>query len=400
MAPSVGRIAGVGLAIAALTIAILAAVLFSDLSRERVLSQELLAAQQVKADLESLKDALHRLRFAAFAFAITGKQSHASDFERERVVIDGEMQILRAKASEQPVLAPSLARLEPVTRDLLDVAGLLVMAHRGGPDGARSAAASPDAIDEQEKVAIHAVQSAMDAVASEIASRTIEQINLGEKRRLYVSWLVAGSLLLLVGLVIAFRQSQQRSLEVQHRIEQLAHYDSLTGLPNRRLIHDRLDQALALAERNGAPFSLLLFDLDGFKAVNDRLGHAAGDKLLADVGERARACVRASDTVGRLGGDEFVAILPETDHQGAERVARKLLELLALPYELPPERVFVSASIGGSQFPSDARNGDELLRTADAALYAAKREGKNRYCLYGRDLRTRAPEAGVPAVEP
>jgi diguanylate cyclase (GGDEF)-like protein len=395
---SAGRIAGTGLAIAAITIAILAAVLLSDLARERALSQELLAAQQVKADLESLKGALQRLRFATFAYAATGQQPYAGDFERERVVIEGELQNLRAKAPEQPAVAEQLAGLEPATRDLLDLSGIIVLARRTGRAGANSGTAAPDMAEEQGKIAIGAVQKTMDTLAKEITSRSIEQIDLGEKRRLYVSWLVAGSVIVLVGLVIAFRQSQQRTREAQRRIEQLAHFDLLTGLPNRSLLHDRMDQAIALAARHAAPAALLLIDLDGFKGVNDTLGHAAGDKLLATVGERARVCMRASDTVGRIGGDEFVAILPETDPDGAERVARKLLDMLAMPFELGPEVVSVSASIGGSFYPADGRDSNELLNAADVALYAAKREGKNRYHAYSRESDALAPSRGVPPL--
>jgi diguanylate cyclase (GGDEF)-like protein len=395
---SAGRIAGAGLAIAASTIAILAAVLLNDLSRERTLSQEMLAAQQVKVDLESLMGALQRLRFATFAFAMTGQQPHAADFERERVVIEGELENLRAKASEQPAFAEQLAGLEPIARDLLDVSGVLVLSRRANRTGARTGATAFDMAEEQGKLAIEAVQRAMDAVAREITTRSVEQIDLGERRRLYVSWLVAGSVIVLLGLVIAFRLSQQRGREAQRRIEQLAHFDPLTGLPNRSLLHDRLGHAITLAARNAAPAALLLFDLDGFKGVNDTLGHAAGDKLLATVGERARACMRASDTVGRLGGDEFVAILPETDRDGAERVALKLLEMMAMPFELGPEVVSVSASMGGSFYPADGGDGDELLKAADVALYAAKREGKNRYHAYSGESDAKAPSRGVPPL--
>jgi diguanylate cyclase (GGDEF)-like protein len=121
-----------------------------------------------------------------------------------------------------------------------------------------------------------------------------------------------------------------------------------------------------------------MFDLDGFKEVNDRWGHAAGDRVLGQVGARARQGVRASDTVGRLGGDEFMAILPEASLAGALAVAEKLLESLALPYALERAEARVSASIGVSVFPEDGADGESLQRAADAALYVAKRDGKNR----------------------
>jgi diguanylate cyclase len=171
---------------------------------------------------------------------------------------------------------------------------------------------------------------------------------------------------------------EQRERAAQRRIEHLAHYDMVTGLPNRALLTDRLEQEIARARRARQGFALLMFDLDGFKSVNDTWGHAAGDRVLAEVGARSRQSVRASDTVGRLGGDEFMAILPETSLAGALAVADKLLEALALPYPVARDEARLSASVGVSVFPEDGAEGEALQRAADAALYAAKREGKNR----------------------
>jgi diguanylate cyclase (GGDEF)-like protein len=158
----------------------------------------------------------------------------------------------------------------------------------------------------------------------------------------------------------------------------------VTGLPNRALLSDRMAQETARARRGSSHFAVLLFDLDGFKKVNDTWGHAAGDRVLTLVGERARKCMRASDTVGRLGGDEFLAVLPETTLQGALGVAEKLREALYRPYPVDkaggPEKTTaqLSASIGVSLFPDHGLDPEALQRAADAALYRAKREGRNR----------------------
>ena len=152
----------------------------------------------------------------------------------------------------------------------------------------------------------------------------------------------------------------------------------VTGLPNRALLADRLAQETARARRDNLGFAVLLFDLDGFKAVNDTWGHAAGDRVLALVGERVRKCVRASDTVGRLGGDEFLAILPGTSLEGAIGVADKLRDSLREPYALDGATAHLSSSVGVSLFPDHAIDPEQLQRAADAALYRAKREGKNR----------------------
>lgn len=176
--------------------------------------------------------------------------------------------------------------------------------------------------------------------------------------------------------------SERKEMEAQ--LENLAHYDSLTGLPNRMLLHDRLEQAIATAERQRQHFALLFIDLDGFKPVNDAHGHAVGDEVLKLVGQRLNLVIRGMDTAARLGGDEFVVILTDIrNRENAERVAEKIIGELSLPYQVAGETISISASIGASLYPSDQKAGDELLRTADEAMYRAKRDGKRRVKFYG-----------------
>lgn len=366
---SASRIAGAGLAIAAVVIAALAALLFSDVEKESALSREVIAAQEVKDGLESLREGLQRLAIALVARGAAGHAPLAQVIARERVGIEADLDYLRAKAAEQPRFAPALAATEGPARDFLDEAALASLR----PESSGSLA--PDA----EGQALAAVRRAMAVVTGDVHERTLAQIRLAEGRRSLVKWLLAGTIAVVLGLVVAFVQSQRRARRDRERIEYLAHYDRLTGLPNRGLLDDRLAQAVQLAARQAEPLAVLLFDLDGFKAVNDTLGHASGDALLEQVGIRARACMRASDTVGRLGGDEFLAILPATDAAGARAVAAKLLEAIAQPYALGRETAVVGVSIGGAFHPADGRDPDTLTQAADAALYLAKREGRNRY---------------------
>lgn len=159
-----------------------------------------------------------------------------------------------------------------------------------------------------------------------------------------------------------------------------AHYDGLTALPNRTLFAQRLNQGLSQAERNDAVCALFYIDLDGFKAVNDTLGHAAGDLLLQEVGQRLLACVRDSDTVARLGGDEFAIILPQVSgRDGARLVAENVLRALAQVFSLNGKQAQVSASIGIAFYPDHAATADALMRAADAAMYAVKAAGKGNY---------------------
>jgi diguanylate cyclase (GGDEF)-like protein/PAS domain S-box-containing protein len=161
----------------------------------------------------------------------------------------------------------------------------------------------------------------------------------------------------------------------EERIQRVAHHDSLTGLPNRLLFNDRLDQAISLARRDCRQFALLYLDLDGFKPVNDALGHAAGDELLKAVGTRILRQVRESDTVARVGGDEFSVILHDiAGREVAETVARKVAAALCAPFELGGEKrsVSIGTSIGIALYPADAREADALVKAADAAMYNAK----------------------------
>jgi len=166
-------------------------------------------------------------------------------------------------------------------------------------------------------------------------------------------------------------------LTVEQRLERLAHYDSLTGLPNRSLLLDRLEQAIERAIRLGKKVALLYLDLDDFKLVNDVHGHLAGDELLKAAAQRMETCVRAVDTVARLGGDEFVVLVPDsngTDDAGT--VARKLLAALTPPYDIEGHAVASPPSIGISLYPDDGGSAEELMKRADVAMYQAKRGGR------------------------
>ena len=156
----------------------------------------------------------------------------------------------------------------------------------------------------------------------------------------------------------------------------LAYHDQLTGLPNRRLLMDRLTQAMSQAGRQHKQVGLLLLDLDQFKSVNDRLGHAAGDKVLQQVAERLSACIRSCDTACRFGGDEFVIMLPEIDGwASADAVAHKIRTRLVAPFVLDDRVIVLTASIGIAIYRADGRDGSELIREADSAMYLAKARG-------------------------
>ncbi|MCC7254021.1 EAL domain-containing protein [Hyphomicrobium sp.] len=171
------------------------------------------------------------------------------------------------------------------------------------------------------------------------------------------------------------------------KLDRLAHHDELTGLPNRRLLKARLDQALARAVREGETGAVVFVDLDRFKLVNDSLGHSAGDELLTLVAKRLRNGLRAGDFLARFGGDEFIVLLEQTSGERAASVAAHLINRLGEPFVLSTgDEIFSGASVGISLFPRDGTSSEEVLQHADAALYQAKSAGRSTYRHYSSDL--------------
>ena len=176
-------------------------------------------------------------------------------------------------------------------------------------------------------------------------------------------------------------------LDKQERLNYLAYFDVLTGLPNRTLFYERLTQGLALARRNQSVLAVLSVDLDNFKTVIDTLGHGIGDLCLQEVGRRLTACLRETDTVGRMSGDKFSIILPEIENtEAAANVARKVIASGRKAYLIDSHELFVSASIGITLFPDDADSSDALVGNADSAMYRAKDQGRNTYQFFTAEM--------------
>ncbi|HEY8354718.1 MAG TPA: EAL domain-containing protein [Methylophilaceae bacterium] len=183
--------------------------------------------------------------------------------------------------------------------------------------------------------------------------------------------------------------TEQRRVAAQ--LEQLAHYDNITGLPNRVLFQDRLEQEIRLSRRTGLPTVLMFIDIDRFKEVNDTLGHAHGDALLSEAARRLSSCVRATDTVARFGGDEFVVILSQMqDLDSTNRIAERMLELMTAPFHLQNEVAYVSISIGIAVFPTDSDCSETLIKNADQAMYLVKTSGRNNYTYFTRSMQDEA----------
>lgn len=185
----------------------------------------------------------------------------------------------------------------------------------------------------------------------------------------------------------SFNAMAEKRQQIEAALRDQAHHDKLTKLPNRHLFDDRLAQALIQAKRHKRSFAIHLLDLDGFKKVNDTLGHPVGDELLKAVATALTGCVRTSDTVARMGGDEFTVIQTEfKDRQGAVDVATRIVTALSQPFKLGDHVTQIGVTIGIAIYPTDGADAGQLQQNADLALYVGKAKGKNRYVFYDSEM--------------
>ena len=223
-----------------------------------------------------------------------------------------------------------------------------------------------------------------------------EMANIHKNGTSYVEWLSIHTLKDEQGLVSHYITifsdiSERKTAEA--RLVYMAKHDVLTDLPNRVLLQDRLIQAIIHAEQEKCSVAVMVMDIDRFKVVNDALGHLVGDKLLQEAANRIREAVRAGDTVSRQGGDEFVIMLPNiVETSILDTIALELLKVVSAPYFINGNEIEVTTSIGISLFPSHGQDGDVLIKHADAAMYYAKKVGRNNYQFFTREMRERAQE--------
>ncbi len=218
--------------------------------------------------------------------------------------------------------------------------------------------------------------------------------NKRKNGEIYPEWLTISQVLdergKLTHHIAVFLDITERKKE-EERIQYLANFDVLSGLPNRYLLNDRAEQAVAQAQRHQSKVGWLFIDLDHFKNINDSLGHDVGDELLKQVALRLKACLRRSDTLARLGGDEFIAVLTDiTEENEAAYVAEKMIDTLSRPFEVGESRLHITPSIGISLYPDDGETQVQLMRNADLAMYRAKDSGRNRFAFYEEEMNAKA----------
>lgn len=186
------------------------------------------------------------------------------------------------------------------------------------------------------------------------------------------------------GMVISIVDITQRK-EAEDCMWRMAYYDALTGLPNRRLLYERMNLAMAHARRNKYLLGILFCDIDGLKRVNDNLGHDKGDQVLVTVAQRLQSILRESDTVARIGGDEGVVLIDHvTQPEDVAVVAKKILDVIRMPMKIGHQEVCITVSVGIALYPDDGKDIEELLKKADVAMYRAKKQGKNTYQFYNQ----------------
>jgi diguanylate cyclase (GGDEF)-like protein/PAS domain S-box-containing protein len=228
------------------------------------------------------------------------------------------------------------------------------------------------------KASRDAAEASRDALERAVAERTVELQAANERLQAEIA------------------DRRQAEMRAQH----LADHDALTGLPNRRLLEDRLTQALASSQRNRKQTAVMFVDLDRFKIINDSLGHSAGDIVLKEVAERLIKQLRVVDTICRMGGDEFVVVLPEIKRASdAANVAAKILETVSLPFKVEDRELNITPSVGISVFPDDGRDAETLIRNADAAMYHAKETGRANYQFFTEQMNQSASKRMVLEVD-
>jgi diguanylate cyclase (GGDEF)-like protein len=224
-------------------------------------------------------------------------------------------------------------------------------------------------------------------------SLAVQALQLGAQDYLIKGQIETRGLLRALRYAIERKAMESAALAMARQMAHSAEHDFLTGLPNRMLLNDRVGQAIALARRHTRKVAVLFLDLDGFKHINDSLGHPVGDKLLRSVAKRLVDCIRGSDSVSRQGGDEFVVLLLDLEHaEDAAVTARRILEAVALPHCIDQHDLHVTASIGVSVYPDDGLDADTLIKNADTAMYQAKENGRRSFQFFKPAMNVRAVE--------
>ncbi len=374
------------IALAALLFAVVAIAAVSTVavvSAENLIltNEKILRAQRVISSLESIRFNVLALDIGEYGSIITGNERDLDRYRSAAMEIEGELAYLLGKRDENAGLAERFPTLNGVARQYIAGRQSTAADRRKSPGTAAIQPPVSDLGADQLREKLLALTHQMLAQSRQQQDGLeADQVLYGDKVRRLILALISSSAFILIFLYGTLRRLNKEQRAAQTRIAHQATHDSLTDLFNRPAVMEHISTRLRDAEAEAAlgGFALLLLDLDGFKAVNDSLGHDAGDELLKEVARRARHELRDSDYIARLGGDEFLIVIPQASDQAtAGRVAQKLIGAISEQYSLGTERAKVTASIGIALFPRDAREREALMKCADLALYQAKHVGRN-----------------------
>lgn len=373
------------IALAALVFAVVAIAAVSTVavvSAESLIltNEKILRAQRIISSLELIRFNAFALDIGEKKFTITGDERDLGAYRAGATEIERELVYLSGKRDGHVALTVHFAELDRTSRQFIAHERKTVEARKVQDFAAAQSPSRALIVDKPLDKLVVISNKLLTQSRLMQDSLEAEQIVYGNKVRRLILALISSSAFILIFLYGTLRRLNKEQHASQTRIAHQATHDSLTDLFNRPAVMEhisaRLDDADGEAALGG--FALLLLDLDGFKAVNDRLGHDAGDALLKEVARRAKHELRDSDYIARLGGDEFLIVIPQvSDQDTAGRVAKKLLSALSEDYLLVTDRAQVTASIGISLFPRDARDRESLMKCADLALYRAKHVGRN-----------------------
>jgi diguanylate cyclase (GGDEF)-like protein len=335
---------------------------------------------EVISSIKNLQSHLIDAETGERGYVITGDAGYFPAYRDSLQKIQWESDLIAAMTADNPVQKVNYAALQRLIAYRLKTIQMIVETRKaGGVDAAHQLVS----IDE-DKLEMDRIRVVLNRIEEEENNQLNVRIHARDVAYQQFWW-DFGALVVMMAAGAAWQYLQVRRIvqlesQAKQRIRHMAEHDPLTDLPNRRQLQAKLDLAIAFAKRSGKMVAVMFIDLDGFKAVNDTLGHQVGDDLLKEVAKRLRQGTRSSDLVARLGGDEFVVVLSELDSpDDATLLASKLNELIARPISIASKNIRISTSIGISIYPSNGHSGEDLLGKADDAVYQAKAAGKNQY---------------------
>lgn len=354
-------------------------------------ARSLVEAEEVEEDSSKMLlligtylNGLQQTQIEQQRFLLSGDAAHLRLYQQEKVRSVNRLSALRQVVAKEG-LSASLPRIDAIgatqIRYLNELDRAIQTGSKRGDSAFAGLDASPLALAQLQQIQLLLADTEGDI--TELRQATNEHVGFSVKRA-SISILVV-SVLLVAILAIGYRNTSRAFAISRNLADQLAHeamHDTLTLLPNRRFFNDWLEKSVAIAQRNNFSIAVLFIDLDGFKQVNDRFGHDAGDQVLRVSASRFQGLLRESDLLARLGGDEFVILVSQAPANAELSVlAERLVGTLAEPIGIGRETAQVGASIGIAVFPRDAHSVDSLLRAADKAMYQAKARGKNQHCF-------------------